>query len=181
MAIADCVFVLLFIWLSHQTQASLAVTGGFLPEPLFLQQQIPEAPGHRRRKKKKRENRKKKVEEWKGGKWGGTQTGRGCNFLRKLSEAFLVWPIRWKKGGEREQKEQRYKENVGKKSASKKSHVPLEFKFTWEPEKEVQNMNDMRWWKNEEQSGAKDLEQEKASDINRGHVQSLVRFLWHFW
>lgn len=33
-----------------------------------------------------------------GGKLGGTQTGSGCNFLRKLSEPFLVQSIRTSEG-----------------------------------------------------------------------------------
>lgn len=43
-----------------------------------------------------------------GGKWGGTQTGSGCNFLRKLSEPFPVWPIRCE---EREEARQKRDEN----------------------------------------------------------------------
>lgn len=81
MAIACCVFTAVYLALSSgQSLISDSVSWGFLPTPMLLQ--APEAPEQRRKK-----NKTGGVE---GGKCGHTQTGSGCNFLRKLSEPFLV-------------------------------------------------------------------------------------------
>lgn len=92
----SAVFVLLFIWLSHQAAASLAAIEG------DSYQHHCSSSGCSLRRLTKEEEKTGGVE---GGKWKGTQTGSGCNFLRKLSEPFLVWPIRWNEV-ERKEKEQ---------------------------------------------------------------------------
>ena len=52
---------------------------------------------------KKKKKKKKNTRGAEGGKWWGTQTGSGCNFLRKLSEPFPVYELSDKKReGERE-------------------------------------------------------------------------------
>lgn len=50
-----------------------------------------------------------------GGKLGGTQTGSGCNFLRKLSEPFLVQYIRTSEGRRERRKGVTKKKKAGGK------------------------------------------------------------------
>lgn len=57
-----------------------------------------------------------------GGKWGGTQTGSGCNFLRKLSEAFLVWPIRLNEGERMRKPDRRDEERDSESKKKFKKH-----------------------------------------------------------
>lgn len=56
-----------------------------------------------------------------GGKLGGTQTGSGCNFLRKLSEPFLVQSIRTSEGRRERRKgvTKKKKKAGGKKKLSR--------------------------------------------------------------
>lgn len=101
MAIACCVCTAVwFIWLAHQASTSLALTGGFLAVLLLLHSPSGWSLRSLRNDLEKRNGQ--------GGKWGGTQTGSGCNFLRKLSEPFPVWPIRCE---EREEARQKRDEN----------------------------------------------------------------------
>lgn len=92
MAIACCVCAAVYLALSSGLSLISRGWGGFLPAPLLFQRLFPEAPEQRRGR------RKKKAGGVEGGKWRGTQTGSGCNFLRKLSEPFFVRPIRWNEG-----------------------------------------------------------------------------------
>lgn len=80
-----------------------------------------------------------------GNKRRNVQTGRGCNFLRKLSEPFPVWPIRWEK--KESMKERRRREKGEKCSVSVRNMTgkgvmtwtwpPLGSAFTWDEKRKL--------------------------------------------
>lgn len=78
--------------------------------------------------------------------WGGTQTGSGCNFLRKLSETFLVQSVGTSEESRGRKRRDKVKDGESKKKIKKKIEaklhqrkplVPLDPVFTRESGKEV--------------------------------------------
>lgn len=74
-----------------------------------------------------------------GNKWRSIQTGRGCNFLRKLSEPFPVWPIRGEKKESMTERRRRGGKgtsvsvrNITDKRASRWTFLPLGSAFAWD-------------------------------------------------
>lgn len=92
MAIACCVCAAVYLALSSGLSLISRDWGGIPTSTAALPAAAPWGARAKKRKKKKKSGG---VE---GGKWRGTQTGSGCNFLRKLSEPFFVRPIRWNEG-----------------------------------------------------------------------------------
>lgn len=173
MAIACCVCTAVwFIWLAHQASTSLALTGGFLAVLLLLHSPSGWSLRSLRNDLEKRNGQ--------GGKWGGTQTGSGCNFLRKLSEPFPVWPIRCEEREEARQKGDENEWDILKRK--KKSWCPQVFPHeTWlsklnqtnlwshsslsshgnQIRKLMQCINETQCWTNEEQNS-------NDNGVNRG-------------
>lgn len=114
----------------------------------------------------KKKKKKKKTGGVEGGEWGGTQTGSGCNFLWKLSEPFLVWPIRWNEGERkreqgRKMERKRVRVRKGDKKKKKKRRTKTHQRNLLchsaasshgnQKRKLLHSMNETKWWTNEEQ------------------------------